>query len=136
MPSQYEMAYAELISDIMLNGEDRPTRNHPTRAVFGRMLTVNELTYGEFPILQGRKMYPAGVFGELAAFLKGPKTVKDLEIDANVLEQLGYAKKKGMGDVLEEILNEVYAENVRNNRDELINLAKSKAGEYLEFYKD
>ena len=77
MPSQYETDYAKLVSDIMVNGDERPTRNHPTKAVFGRMLTVNELTYGEFPILQGRKMYPTGVFGELAAFLKGPKTIED-----------------------------------------------------------
>jgi len=79
MPSQYEQNYVKLITDIMINGDDRPTRNHPTKAVFGRMLIVNELTYGEFPILQGRKMYYEGVFGELAAFLKGPKTIKDFE---------------------------------------------------------
>ena len=79
MPSKYELDYAALIADIMLNGDDRPTRNHPTRAVFGRMLTVNELMYGEFPILSARKMYPDGVFGELAAFLKGPKTIQDFK---------------------------------------------------------
>jgi len=79
MPSQYELDYSNLISNIMLHGDDRPTRNHPTKAVFGRMLTVNELTYGMFPILQGRRMYYKGVLGELAAFLKGPKTIKDFE---------------------------------------------------------
>jgi len=77
MPSQYETDYAELVSDIMVNGDERPTRNHPTRSLFGKVLTVNELCYGEFPILQGRRMYPRGVFGELAAFLKGPKHIKD-----------------------------------------------------------
>ena len=79
VPSQYETNYAELVADIMINGDERPTRNHPTKAVFGRMLTVHELTYGEFPILQGRKMYPKGIFGELAAFLKGPKSVQDFK---------------------------------------------------------
>ena len=79
MPSQYETDYAELVSDIMIYGDERPTRNHPTKAVFGRMLTINELAHGEFPILQGRKIYYKGVLGELAAFLKCPKTIKDFE---------------------------------------------------------
>lgn len=79
MPTKYEKDYMALISDIMQNGNERPTRNHPTKAVFGRMLVVDELTYGEFPILLGRRMYPKGIFGELAAFLKGPKTVKDFQ---------------------------------------------------------
>jgi thymidylate synthase len=79
MSSQYETDYAALIADIMINGDNRPTRNHPTKAVFGRMLTVHELRWGQFPILSGRKMYPKGVFGELAAFLKGPKSVEDFQ---------------------------------------------------------
>ena len=79
MPSGYESDYAKLVMDIMLNGDDRQTRNHPTKAVFGRTLVVHELRHGEFPILSARKMYYKGVLGELAAFLKGPKTVKDFE---------------------------------------------------------
>lgn len=79
MPSQYEQDYIQLVSEILRDGDDRPTRNHPTRAVFGKMLVVHELAWGQFPILQGRRMYPKGVFGELAAFLKGPKTLKDFE---------------------------------------------------------
>lgn len=79
MPSQYEQDYANLIKDVMRDGDERPTRNHPTKAVFGKMLEVRELKYGQFPILSGRKLYYKGVFGELAAFLKGPKTIKDFE---------------------------------------------------------
>lgn len=90
MPSQYELDYRNLIVDIMTNGDDRPTRNHPTRAVFGRMLEVHELRWGQFPILQGRKMYPKGVFGELAAFLKGPKSIADFEAEGcNYWKQWG-----------------------------------------------
>lgn len=81
MPSQYESDYIKLVREILLDGDPRPTRNHPTKAVFGRMLQVHELNWGQFPILQGRKMYPKGVFGELAAFLKGPKTVADFEAE-------------------------------------------------------
>jgi len=79
MPSQYEQDYAKLISEVMQDGTDRQTRNAPTRTVFGKMLEVHELRWGQFPILSGRQMYPKGVFGELAAFLKGPKTIKDFE---------------------------------------------------------
>lgn len=79
MPSQYEEDYCNLITDILRDGDDRPTRNHPTRAVFGKVLEVHELRWGQFPILQGRKMYYKGVLGELAAFLKGPQTILDFE---------------------------------------------------------
>lgn len=81
MTSQYEADYCTLVEEILRDGDDRPTRNHPTRAVFGKMLVVHELTWGQFPILHGRKMYPKGVFGELAAFLKGPKHIKDFEAE-------------------------------------------------------
>lgn len=77
MPSNYESNYADLISHIMRNGDDRQTRNANTRAVFGKQLVVKELLWGQFPILSGRRMYYKGVFGELAAFLKGPKHIDD-----------------------------------------------------------
>lgn len=79
MPSQYEQDYCMLIKEILRDGDDRATRNAPTIATFGKMLTVHELRWGEFPILSGRKMYPKGIFGELAAFLKGPKTIQDFK---------------------------------------------------------
>ena len=79
MPTPFEQDYARLVRDILLTGDLRNTRNAPTIATFGKVLTVYDLMWGQFPILQGRKMYYKGVFGELAAFLKGPKTVKDFE---------------------------------------------------------
>ena len=75
----YEQAYAQLVREVFTQGNYRHTRNHPTYAEFGKMLVVHELCYGHFPILNGRKMYPKGVLGELAAFLKGPKTIEDFE---------------------------------------------------------
>ena len=91
MPSQYEIDYCSLIEDILRDGNDRNTRNHPTRSVFGKTFEVHELRWGQFPILQGRRMYPKGVFGELAAFLKGPKTIKDFEDEGcNYWKQWGY----------------------------------------------
>ena len=98
---------------------------------------ANEM-YKKSPTSINSKILPRALQRAAQEFNTGrfPKTVKELEIDGNVLAELGYAQKNGMKEVLEEILNEVYAENVRNNREELINLAQSKAGEYLEFYKD
>jgi len=77
MPSAYEQDYARLVKSILQTGDFRDTRNAPTIATFGKVLTVYDLMWGQFPILQGRKMYPKGVFGELAAFLKGPKSAQD-----------------------------------------------------------
>jgi thymidylate synthase len=74
--SKYELQYAELVKDVLMNGERRLTRNGYTTAVFGRTLTV-DLDEDAFPLLSGRTMYPAGIFGELAAMLRRPKHVDD-----------------------------------------------------------
>jgi len=57
----------------------RKTRNAVTNSYFGEHLVIDSLEHGRFPILLGRKMYYEGVLGELAAFLKGPKHIKDFE---------------------------------------------------------
>lgn len=79
MPTPYEQSYLELIDEVMRDGNRRKTRNAETISTFGKVLVVDELVHSQFPILKGRKLYPKGVFGELAAFLKGPKTLKDFE---------------------------------------------------------
>jgi len=81
MASAYELDYAQLVREVLVEGEYRETRNAPTKATFGKMLTVNSLCWGQFPILSGRKMYYKGVFGELAAFLKGPNNASDFEAE-------------------------------------------------------
>ena len=73
----FEIAYRRLIRDILDNGEVRKGRNGTTRSLFGRTLVV-DLQEG-FPLLKGRRIYYKGVLGELAAMLKGPKTIKDFE---------------------------------------------------------
>ena len=75
----YEENYVALIKDIQKNGKVRDTRNAFTKSVFGRTLVVDSLEHGFFPLLQGRKIFYKGVLGELAAMLKGPKTLKDLK---------------------------------------------------------
>jgi thymidylate synthase len=73
---QFEQDYAELIAEVLVNGEDRDTRNGETRSVFGKSLIV-QVGPNKFPLLQGRKMHYKGVLGELAALLRRPKCVKD-----------------------------------------------------------
>lgn len=75
--SQYELSYKELIQKILDEGELRHTRNGNTISVFGQNISFN--IQDGFPLLTGRKIYYKGVFGELAAMLKQPKTIKDFE---------------------------------------------------------
>jgi len=79
MPTQYEQDYSSLIGQVLQDGTERNTRAGPAISTFGKILEVHDLVHGNFPILTARKMYYKGVMGELAAFLKGPKTLKDFE---------------------------------------------------------
>lgn len=76
---RYEEAYADLVHKVLTKGVKRETRNETTRSLFGEMLKVHDLREGNFPLLQGRKMFYKGVFAELAAFFKGPKSIEDFE---------------------------------------------------------
>ena len=76
---QFEQDYAKLITKILKNGEVRKTRNGETRSIFGEMLTIPMNGDHSFPILQGRRMYPKGVFGELAAMLRKPTSLANFE---------------------------------------------------------
>ena len=73
---QFEKDYAKIIEEIMLYGEVRSTRNATTISMFSKTLTVDCST-DKFPLVQGRKMYPQGVFGEFAAMVRKLKHVDD-----------------------------------------------------------
>ena len=75
----FEGSYVELISQILSNGVVKTGRNGSTISIFGGQLAVNCLAEDKFPLLNGRKMYFKQVFGELAAFFKGPNSVSDFE---------------------------------------------------------
>lgn len=77
-PSSYEVMFANLVYDIMSSGELRETRNAKTKSVFGRVLRIRP-EVDKLPVLCGRRMHMHGVVGELAALLKGPKTVQDFK---------------------------------------------------------
>lgn len=72
----YELEYTKLVQECLAS-PDRNTRNGLTRSLFGYQLKVN-LADG-FPLLVGRKMFYKGVFGELAAILRGPKHINDFK---------------------------------------------------------
>jgi len=73
----YEIDYMSLIEDILLNGEERRTRNATTIMTCFKTLTVDTLQDGYFPLITGRKMYHKGIIGELAAFLHMPNKLSD-----------------------------------------------------------
>lgn len=70
----YEIEYKALLWDICQQGAVKKGRNGETRSLFGQTLTVN-LKHG-FPVLNGRKLFIQGIFGELAGFLRGAKDLK------------------------------------------------------------
>ena len=77
--SQYEIEYLKMLEHIMTEGSDKQTRNAMTRSDYGLTLKIDMSDGYFFPMLRGRKMYPAGVIGEFAAMLRGPKHVQDFK---------------------------------------------------------
>ena len=76
--TKFEAAYAELVQEVLLEGQLRVTRNGVTRSLFGRSLTFS-IRGGLFPLLQGRKYHYKGVVGEFCALIRQPKTIEDFE---------------------------------------------------------
>lgn len=73
----FEAKYTTLVQKVLLEGEDRATRNVATRSIFGTSLSF-DLRRG-FPLLEGRQIFYKGVMGELAALLRKPKCLADFE---------------------------------------------------------
>lgn len=73
----YEEQYVNILNQILINGEGRKVRNGKTLALFGQALSFS--ITNEFPLLRGRKLFYKPVLGELAAMLRGPKTVEDFK---------------------------------------------------------
>ena len=73
----YEFAYSNLVQQILEHGDERETRNGKTKSMFGATLRIGGLADGHFPLLQGRRIFTRGVFGELAAILRKPTTTAD-----------------------------------------------------------
>lgn len=75
----FESIYCSLVTNVLNNGVRETGRNGDTLSVFGRTLVITDLLHGKFPILQGRKSFYKGVFGELAALFRQPKHISDFE---------------------------------------------------------
>lgn len=77
--STFELAYCKLVSDVLKNGDVRPSRVGNTISIFGAMLSIDCMEQGHFPILTQRKIFTTGVLSELAAFLRGAVTVQEFK---------------------------------------------------------
>jgi len=75
----WEHDYLNLLQEVAEDGEVQEGRNGTTRSKFGVMIESRELEDSYFPILTTRKMYPEGIFGELAAFVRGAEMLKDFK---------------------------------------------------------
>ena len=72
-----ETQYLSLLKDVILNGDERQTRNSVTKSTFGKSLTF-DLQDG-FPLLTTKKMFLKGIIEELLFFLRGETNSKILE---------------------------------------------------------
>ena len=73
----FEQDYRRLVETTWRNGELRQGRNGETYSLFGSQLSFD--LQAEFPLISGRRIYYKGVLGELAAFVRGPKNLRDFE---------------------------------------------------------
>jgi len=127
--SKYEVDYMNLVDRVLQEGEDRETRAGPTRACFGTVLVINSLEDGRFPILTTRKMYPEGVWGELAAFVRGTERLADFKhFGCNYWDANAAAWPPNKGKVPAEMsVGPIYGKQWRdfNGVDQLDNLLRS-----------
>lgn len=75
--SNWENDYLNLVEQVITNGYYRDSRAGPTYALPGESIKI-PLDKG-FPMITTRKMYPAGVIGELAAFVRGAEDLATYE---------------------------------------------------------
>lgn len=77
--SRFETLYRNLVARTIMQGEHRPSRVGYTVALFGTTLQIDCLAHGLFPILTQRRIYPKGILGELAGFLRGATAVQEFK---------------------------------------------------------
>lgn len=73
----FEQQYINLVNKILRYGERKPSRAGDTWSIFGESIDIDLQKC--FPLLQGRKIFYSGVFGEMAAFLRAPKKIEDFK---------------------------------------------------------
>jgi len=74
---KFEKQYLKLMKKINTHGIIKDTRNARTKSLFGESIKISKEE--GFPLLQSRKIFFKGLLGELAAFMRGPKNIKDFK---------------------------------------------------------
>ena len=77
MRTENERQYLDLIWRVIEDGSIAGSRAGETISLPGQQITV-DLRHG-FPLLTTRKMFTAGIFGELAAFVRGAEDLATFE---------------------------------------------------------
>jgi len=77
MINQEEIAYLDILRDLIIKGNERQTRNSITKSLFSRNLTFD--LKNSFPLLTTKKMFLRGIFEELMFFIRGNTNTKILE---------------------------------------------------------
>ena len=99
-----EVSYLRLLNEVLLNGDERQTRNGITYSLFGKEIVFNVAEY--FPLLTTKKMFMKGIIEELLFFIRGDTdTNKLMEKGINIwkgnttrefLDKLGLNYNEGM----------------------------------------
>ena len=72
-----EQGYINLLSEVLLGGERRKTRNAETLSIFGAQLRFN--CQESFPLLTSKRVFFRGIIEELLWFIRGDTDAKHLQ---------------------------------------------------------
>jgi thymidylate synthase len=95
----YEYDYLNLITDVIVKGYSKPSRAGEIMSIPGMSIKI-DLHQG-FPMLTTRKMAVKGIFGELAAFIRGADklaTFKEFGCNYWDLNAKAWAPNKGLDE--------------------------------------
>lgn len=119
--NNFELQYRNLVNKILAGGEMKRGRNGITFSVFSETLEF-DLSERYYPLLTGRRIYYKGVLGELAAFLRQPKTIDDFNVYGCKFWDQWCDKK---GNIKVDYGNKWLNWNGTNQLEELLNNLKS-----------
>jgi thymidylate synthase len=119
-----ETQYLDLVTNILDNGFERPTRNNSvTKSLFGHTLRF-DLSNNKVPLLTTKKVFIRGVIEELLWFLRGDTDSKILE-EKNINIWKGHTSKEylesiGLGHLPEGSIGKGYGYQWRHlKKDQL-----------------
>lgn len=87
MVGLFESHYRHLLYDILEKGTKRESRTGNTLALFNQQLSA-DLSFNEFPLITGRKMFWKNIEGEAEWMLSGSSNINDLhKHDVHIWDQ-------------------------------------------------